>query len=251
MPVDSLIDAQDPSAMRYSPDSTGSAATPSDEDSISMQTRAARRVMDMRDLRAEVNPETYLRGPLRPVYERFFAPDPQLSSAPIRSMEDTQSSAIRGDPPHDLRRCGNCDRVGHDLSICVGPPGFDGALHGCPCCNTTAHLFDNCPRASLMDDNLKYHYLVLLRGRRAPISTRQDYLGMAASRGPSEFYPWTRAYARGVSPSVFTSHDYVGNDPRALPADPATANKAALLRTLDRILELPVTAQQLEYFINV
>ncbi|KAF3059408.1 hypothetical protein GL218_04932 [Daldinia childiae] len=255
MPLDSLIDEQDPATMSHSLDSTGSTATQSNEDTIDVQILAGRRIEEMRNLRAEYNPEAYTRASLPPYSERPIASHPQSHSAPSLSSSHENSPPplslnSRGPPSvplHDMRRCGNCDRIGHDLSICVGPPGLDGALHGCPCCNTTAHTFDDCPRASLMSDNLKYYYLVLLRGRRAPISTRQDYLGMAASRERSEFYPWTRAYARNVPPSTFDSHDYSRNDPRALPTDPAMASKAALLETRRRILEIPVTAHQLEY----
>lgn len=75
---------------------------------------------------------------------------------------------------------------------------------------------------------------------------------MAASRAPSEFYPWTRAYARDIPPSIiFASHDYSRNDPRVLPLDPVTADRAVIRRTRCYALKLPVTMRQLEYLNSV
>ncbi|XXH03234.1 hypothetical protein Hte_009632 [Hypoxylon texense] len=186
-------------------------------------------------------------------------PLPPYSRLPASSAQGAGSLALEGgpqpssaEPPtHDSRCCANCGRVGHDLSICVGPPASDGAIHGCPSCNTTAHSFDACPRARSMNADLAYCSLVLLRGRRPPISTRLDYLQMAAERHPSEFYPWTRAYSKGVNPSTAASFDYSRDDPRDLPPDPATSSQAAIRQNLDYVLERPFTAHQLQYLSTV
>lgn len=152
---------------------------------------------------------------------------------------------------HDSRCCANCDRVGHDLSICVGPPASDGAIHGCPCCNTTVHLFDSCPRTRIINADLVYCCLVLLRGRRPPISTKQDYLQMAVDRPPSEFYPCTRTYSRAVDPSTAPNFDYSPDNPRDLPSDPATSSQAAIWQSLDYAVKRPFTASQPQYLSSV
>ncbi|KAI1213392.1 uncharacterized protein F4807DRAFT_456736 [Annulohypoxylon truncatum] len=175
--------------------------------------------------------------------------DPTIVAHPSTNVPGSADGG--GHNTDDTRRCANCNSVGHDLAICVGPPGFDGAIHGCPCCNTILHTFDICPRTTTMNSDLIYHFLVLLRGRRAPISTRRGYLQMAVERAPSGFYPWTRAFATLVEPDIFQTYDYSRDDPRALPVDPATRNRSAIVRNRRYVLELPVTDDQLNYLCGV
>ncbi|KAI1138009.1 hypothetical protein F5Y05DRAFT_413324 [Hypoxylon sp. FL0543] len=43
----------------------------------------------------------------------------------------------------DVRRWAHCRRIGHDLSICVGPPAPDGAIHGSFARGVDLHVFAN------------------------------------------------------------------------------------------------------------
>ncbi|KAI0851674.1 hypothetical protein F5Y00DRAFT_259162 [Daldinia vernicosa] len=201
----------------------------------------------------ELSRKTSTNRPSPTYSTRPITPEQQLPSAPSFSTENTRIMEIptvrspintmgqecivsEGRWGNDLiprhiygdGRCANCNRVGHDLSICVGPPGLDGTIHGCPHCNTTAHRFDDCIRLRWINEDLVYYYLVMLRGRRPPISTEEDYLGMILARPPSEFYPWTREFSTGVSGSSYQRYDYSSDDPSTLPEDPATANQRAV-----------------------
>jgi hypothetical protein len=106
--------------------------------------------------------------------------------------------------------CGNCGNMGHRLKHCMKQE-WDGFIHGCPICNTTAHLYDECSSWKTKTQNRiqkeHLHYLVTMRNNRPPILTSVDIQTLPGFAS-SAFRPWTPAFSQ-VHLGFFLGHKYL------------------------------------------
>ncbi|KAL3424539.1 hypothetical protein PVAG01_03820 [Phlyctema vagabunda] len=125
--------------------------------------------------------------------------DQPVSASPIPPPDSTQLQA-KYPSSGSQSICGNCQHHGHVLKECRGPVDIDGAIAGCPKCNTRAHYFDDCPKADMSE---RMYFQVWTRLDKAPIASGRDwtrlYLLLDASSPAT--WPWTLQYSRQMMES--------------------------------------------------
>ncbi|KAI1770587.1 hypothetical protein F4818DRAFT_432010 [Hypoxylon cercidicola] len=249
VPIDEPLQPVQPRTRRTRPSPNRRRSSPP----VSQQIEPVSQQIERPNREIEMDSDDPLEEPLPPYSRLPPASTPSVLRAVSPGLIRGRNDSMPSSPNHpaDTTRCANCGRIGHGLSICVGPPASDGAIHGCPCCNTLVHSFDACPRERFMNPDQVYFFLVLSRGNRPPISTEQRYLQMATERNAIQSYPWTRAYSRCFDYSAVANFDYSSNDPGALPSDPATCSQDSILRNIHSIFERPLTAGQFAYLTRV
>ncbi|KAK4161641.1 hypothetical protein QBC43DRAFT_337109 [Cladorrhinum sp. PSN259] len=140
------------------------------------------------------------------------------------------------DLPAGSTRCENCGRQGHRLSQCIRLDNISYDIPGCPICETTQHLIDDCPRLpSLSDRDAQiFRVLVGLRGCKGPIRSAMFNWPDIAATGPHmEFYAWTRRFAKqwqDENPKVWETYDY--SNESLLAMDPRTKSRMEILKNI-------------------
>jgi hypothetical protein len=141
---------------------------------------------------------------------------PRLRPRPMSHLQQRMQRCNRGDflrngDSKAETTCGNCGYRGHRLKHCMKQER-DGFIHGCPICNTTAHLYDECSSWNLTTTQNRIqkehlHYLVTMRNNRPPIRTSVD-LQTLPGFASSAFRPWTPAFSQAHL-GFFLGHKYL------------------------------------------
>ncbi|KAK8015361.1 hypothetical protein PG990_008657 [Apiospora arundinis] len=77
--------------------------------------------------------------------------------------------------PIDQQTCGWCDKPGHKVLDCAGPPKEDGFIHACPLHNVRSHTLRECRLAKNWDLGEKWYYLVSRRHKLPPLAANDDW----------------------------------------------------------------------------
>ncbi|KAL0935176.1 uncharacterized protein CTRU02_209767 [Colletotrichum truncatum] len=161
-----------------------------------------------------------------------------LRQQTLTRVEGPQTCATHDSDSHDIV-CGNCARFGHQVKDCIGPIDDNGFIAACPVCNTKAHEFDQCLQLKANSTSkrkrldMRYHYLVTQRAKKAPIKTSICWISVWVTKGmPMRLLPITRQFALklaredvSVPYPAWQTYNYDGaiNDyQNDLPQDPET-----------------------------
>ncbi|KAK3401279.1 hypothetical protein B0T20DRAFT_466374 [Sordaria brevicollis] len=153
-----------------------------------------------------------------------------LATLPARRPEPKQATELLSytdnGPEQPQLICGNCKKPGHTLADCVMANKKSGFVEGCPHCNDSEHLFDEC-EASSRDEKARFlqalEYMYLKRFNKPMILTQKypwpyvvmmtvpqlvketgeditvdEYMEREKFHPPNHSYPWSTDFARDV-----------------------------------------------------
>ncbi|KAE8443784.1 hypothetical protein EG329_001378 [Mollisiaceae sp. DMI_Dod_QoI] len=96
----------------------------------------------------------------------------------------------------DERICGGCGIEGHPLADCTKNVDEYGFINGCPKCNTTKHLIDNCRSKNRLTDGRMFYFLVVKRLGKPPLRSREDFRFVSPKKfAELKKYPQTCQFA--------------------------------------------------------
>ncbi|KAK8043997.1 hypothetical protein PG993_004021 [Apiospora rasikravindrae] len=170
---------------------------------------AAERVRDSRrsigQKRRDVFPPAAVPRPASavPAGNNDTAPRTEIVAGP-------PSKKIRGDEPV----CGWCNKLGHTVRSCAGPPGEDGTIAACALHNA-AHCQSECHDArDQWDLGQKYWWLVASRANLPPLQYHERWENIAwewterMGGQCSEALPFTADFCRAIPNYRFAEYDY-------------------------------------------
>ncbi|KAK4161643.1 hypothetical protein QBC43DRAFT_291737 [Cladorrhinum sp. PSN259] len=161
-----------------------------------------------------------------------------LGASKEPSSTSYQLSATATEPPISAPQsttvCANCKRTGHTIAQCI-KANRKGNIPGCPICNVTDHIVDDCPTNPTEEE--LWEILVINRARKPPIKTKRYSwveLCRRVKRLSDGSYPWSRKFtitrAKSLPDFWKTYHYDMSSSEVEFPVDPQT-------RTWDRILK--------------
>jgi hypothetical protein len=150
-----------------------------------------------------VPPSTFLQQAVpQPAYPQPVVSQPVVSQPVISRQQpqaqtgQTQHMPMPGTagPPNSIYTCPNCQRRGHPLRECPGPPDRFGYIPGCPKCHKLDHTLAQCPKGFTLQD--VFHYIFSSRRNNFPMIWDTDLLAPEMATFLSEAQPWTQGFAR-------------------------------------------------------
>lgn len=149
-----------------------------------------------------------------------------------KEKEKGKKSKGKGREKGKAKPCPNCNKLGHILRQCAGPPANDGYMHGCPVHNTMGHNYDECKSVKdtfRMHDH--FHMLIMCRVGLPPVLTKIDLREIAAAFPAYRGYPLTAEESNSTSGERFENYDY------SLDAEQSQLWSESTTGTLERIQE--------------
>jgi hypothetical protein len=119
---------------------------------------------------------------------------PQVQPAQTQLMPTPNLGSGSAGPPNSKYTCPNCQRRGHPLRECPGPPDRFGYIPGCPKCHKLDHTLAQCPKGFTLQD--VFHYIFSSRRNNFPVIWDTDLLDPEMATFLSEAQPWTQGFAR-------------------------------------------------------
>ncbi|KAK7991433.1 hypothetical protein PG988_000227 [Apiospora saccharicola] len=143
---------------------------------------------------------------LRPSNQGLQRDRQDLASAiqPVEMQRSLHTPAIT---------CGWCNKPGHTVKNCAGPPGEDGCIAACPIHNAR-HSLSDCPEAKQWDDAEKHWWLVASRANLPPLRYHEDWDDVAyvwisrIGQRCSDALPFTAEYCQKIPDHKYAEYDY-------------------------------------------
>lgn len=168
------------------------------------------------------------------------APD---TSRDIKEVGDDDMGGMDHDQGEERVPCAACHDTTHTLELCIWPDKDSGFVEGCPVCNSTGHVVDDCSRFGAMSLRAKVDLLVYDRLRMPSFAGREGWVPLLAklletdpgARKP-EGLPWSAAHGLAVArwstrQKSRMSMYYETNDPAYLSIDQNTRTWEVALET--------------------
>jgi hypothetical protein len=118
---------------------------------------------------------------------------PQVQPAQTQLMPTPNLGSGNAGPPNSKYTCPNCQRRGHPLRECPGPPDRFGYIPGCPKCHKLDHTLAQCPKGFTLQD--VFHYIFSSRRNNFPMIWDTDLLDPEMGPFLNEAQPWTQGFA--------------------------------------------------------
>ncbi|KAK8043998.1 hypothetical protein PG993_004022 [Apiospora rasikravindrae] len=174
----------------------------------------------------------------------FPAPSKGNNSASTKDKDSgpEQDMQMSGRPSKRQKRdvCGWCDKPGHEVKDCAGPPAEDGFIHACGIHNTKAHTFKDCSVAADWDTAMKWSNLVSQRANLPPLVANYDwedvayyYITAAKARAevdPTWPLPLSTDFVRIIDKKKFDEFDYSVDARGQLGIDETTSSVKNFMR---------------------